>query len=359
MYERIVALQEVLREEKLESILVTDPANVFYLTGLWDQVGKGFWVFVCQNNFWVITSVFYKNIIEEKVSASHLIMCSAEASRSQKLLGLAGEINKIAFEKESLSYAEYEFFEKVLSSKELVPCAGLVEKIRKIKDQKEIQKIKKAVKITDQAFESALKIIKPGVSEIFIGRKIREIMEDMGAEGTAFDSIVASGKNGADIHHTCSQKKIKTGEMVIIDIGAKYKEYCADFTRTIFIGKATPKFKNIYQIVLEVQKNSISRCNAGSSIGGSFSAVVDDFKKYGESENFIHALGHGVGVEIHELPHIGRYDNQGSFEDGMVVAIEPGLYYKDFGGVRIEDLCLIAGKCKPMSKVSKELIEIL
>jgi len=358
MYERIVALQEALREENLESILVTNPANIFYLAGLWDPIEKGFWLFVCQNNFWVITSVFHKNIAEEKISKNHLAV-SLKSSRLQNFLDLASRTNRIFFEKDSLTYAEYDFFKKSLNGKEFVPCSGLVEKIRKTKDQKEVQKIKKAVKITDQAFEEILKIIRPGVSEIFIGRKVREIMEDLGAEGMAFEPIVASGKSGADLHHVCSQKKIKIGEMAIIDIGAKYKGYCADFTRTIFIGKATPKFKNIYQMVLEVQKNSISRCCAGSSISRSFSAAMDDFKKYREEENFIHSLGHGVGVEVHELPHIGSYDSQSNFENGMVVAIEPGLYRKGFGGVRIEDLCLIDGACKPMSKISKEIIEIL
>jgi Xaa-Pro aminopeptidase len=357
MFERIAALQKVLCEENLESILVTDPANIFYFTGLWDPIEKGFWLFVCQNNFWVVTSIFHKNIAEEKIPKDHLVI-SLKSSRLQNFLDLASGINKISFEKDSLTYAEYEIFKKALKNKEFTPCSGLAEKIRKIKTKDEIEKIRKAAKITDNAFEEVLKIIKPGQSEIFIGRKIREMMEDLGADGTAFDSIVASGKNGTDLHHTCSQKKIKDGEMIIIDIGAKYKGYCADFTRTVFVGKATPKFKKMYQMVLEVYKNSISRCHAGLPISGSFSAAMDDFKKNGEENNFIHALGHGVGIEAHELPYLGSYEGQGNFENGMVVAIEPGLYHKGFGGVRIEDLCLINGKCKPFSKISKEIVEI-
>jgi Xaa-Pro aminopeptidase len=359
MFERVAALQKVLREKNLESILVTNPANVFYFTGLGDPIEPGFWLFARQDNFWVITTDFHRAVAQERILKKHLAMTSAKSRRIEKLLSLSGRTSRVAFERESILYHEYEFFKKSLKGKEFAPCSGLVENIRKIKDRKEIQKIKKAVRITDEAFGEILKIVKPGMSEIFVGRKIREAMEDLGADGTAFDSIVASGRNAADLHHDCSQKKIKNGEMVVIDIGARYKGYCADFTRTIFIGKAPLKFKKIYQIVLEVQEKSISRCCAGLPIAAVHPAAKNDFKKYGEEGNFIHALGHGVGIEAHELPHVGSYEGQGNFENGMIVAIEPGLYHNGYGGVRIEDLCLIDGACKPMSNVSKKIIEIL
>ena len=230
--------------------------------------------------------------------------------------------------------------------------------MRQIKNKEEIKLIKKAAQITDKTFAELLKLIKPEVTELFLKRKVLEIMQDLGAQGCSFDPIVAGGKNSADPHYEGSNKKIKTGEMVVIDIGARYKNYDADMTRMVFVGKAPQKYINMYNIVLEAQEKALRDCQIGASPKIAFDNCVENFKKHGEDRYFTHGLGHGVGIDIHELPNLSPAGT-GTFENGMVFTVEPGLYHVGWGGIRIEDLCVIQnGKCAIISKTPKKLIEI-
>jgi len=146
--------------------------------------------------------------------------------------------------------------------------------------------------------------------------------------------------------------------MIVIDLGARYKNYCADMTRTVFLGKAAAKYKNLYNIVLETQEKSLEECKPGASPKQVFDNCVENFKKYGEDRFFTHGLGHGVGIDIHELPNLSPAGT-GGFENGMVFTVEPGLYHLGWGGIRVEDLCAIQnGKCAILSKTEKNLIEI-
>ncbi len=352
---RIEKIQDKLKDKNLGAILITNPSNIFYLTGL---KGAGeereFLMVVSRNDLQIITSEIYKADVERKFPGNFIIPKKGFFAEATKIFK---KYKKIGFERENLKYNEYEILKKNLKGKKFIPVSGLVEDFRKIKDKEEIKIIKKAAEITDKTFYSILKIIKPGLTEKFIQRKIIEIMENFGADGISFEPYVASGKGSAEPHYQASDKKLKNNEILLIDMGAKYKGYCSDFTRTIFIGKASQKFKNLYNIVLETQENAIKNCKVGYSTRKLHEESVINFKKYKEDKYFTHCLGHGVGINIHESPGIGTKSTN-KFENGMVFAIEPGLYHKNFGGIRIEDLCLIDGKCKVLSKATKELIEI-
>ena len=168
---------------------------------------------------------------------------------------------------------------------------------------------------------------------------------------------MASGRASAEPHYRPLNKKIRSGEILLIDMGARYKGYCSDFTRTVFIGKPTQRFKKLYSIVLETQKKAIKKCRVGYPVKRLYEDCGLNFKKYKEDKYFVHSLGHGVGIDIHEFPHIG-INSKERFKNGMVFTIEPGLYHKNLGGIRIEDLCVMDKNCEVLSKASKKLIEV-
>ncbi|MDI6591966.1 MAG: Xaa-Pro peptidase family protein [Patescibacteria group bacterium] len=354
MKKRIERIQERLKEESLDAFLVSNPSNIFYLTEFKGILGEREFLLIISKEGWkLILPRMYSARAPQRNSR---ITKEREGLFSKAIEGLK-DFRKIGFEENDLKYGEYEKLKRGLKGKELFPRSGFCEELREIKSRREMNLIKKATKITDQTFFSILKMIKPGLAEKWLQRKIIEIMEDFGAEGPAFLPIIASGPGSAEPHHLASNKKIKKGEILLLDFGAKYKGYCSDFTRTIYIGKANQKFKKLYNIVLETQKLAIKKCRAGYSIKKLYQEAVSNFKKYKEDKHFIHGLGHGVGIDAHEFPGIG-INSKGRFENGMVFTIEPGLYHKNFGGIRIEDLCLIDRGCKVLSKATKKLIEI-
>lgn len=358
MKKRIKKIQEKLKEKKWDAFLVTNPSNIFYLSGLKGAAEeREFLMIISKDDFKVITTRIYQTEIREKIPRENFIIAKERGGLFNGAFEVLKKYQLIGFEKEDLKYGEYENLKGNLRGRKFLPLSMTIEDLRKIKDEEEIKTIKKAAEITDKTFYSILKIIKPGLTEKFIQRKLIEIMENLGAEGLSFKPVVASGKGSAEPHHFVLNKKIKNNEILLIDMGAKYKGYCSDFTRTIFIGKAPKRFKKLYNIVLETQKMAIKKCREGYSIEKLYQDATDNFKKYKEDRYFLHGLGHGVGIDIQESPNIA-INSKGKFEKGMVFTIEPGLYHKNFGGVRIENLCLINEGCQVLSKAIKELIEI-
>lgn len=356
---RVKKVQDKLKEKNIGAFLISNLSNIFYLTDLKECSGddKVFLMVVSKNNFRVIVPKLYQIEAERKIANKNLVVLEGKSSLFKEALKILKKYQKIGFEKEDLKYNEYDFLKKNLKGRKIIPLSMLVEDFRKIKDKSEIKIIKKAAEITDKTFEEILKIIKPGLTEKFIQRKIVEIMENLGVEGVSFEPIVAAGKGSAEPHYFASGKKIKSGEILLIDMGVKYKGYCSDFTRTVFVGKAPPRFKKLYSIVLETQEEAIKNAKVGYSVKKLHQDSVLNFKKYKEDKYFIHSLGHNVGVDIHEFPILGA-GGKGKFENGMVFTIEPGLYHKNFGGIRIEDLCLMNENCEVLSKFPKKLIEI-
>ena len=356
---RIKKVQDKLKEKNIGAFLITNLSNIFYLTGLKECPGddKVFLMVVSKNNFRVIVPQLYQSEAERAIAKKNVVILKGKSSLFKEALKILKKYHKIGFEKEDLKYSEYDALKKNLKGKKLIPVSKFIEDFRKIKDREEIKRIKKAAEITDKTFYRILKIIKPGLTEKFIQRKIIEIIENLGAERVAFEPVVSSGKGSAEPHYLASNKKIKNNDILLIDMGVRYEGYDSDFTRTVFVGKASQRFKKLYNIVLETQKMAIKKCKVGYPIKKLYQDSVSSFEKYKEDKYFIHSLGHGVGVDIHEFPIIGIKD-QGKFENGMVFAIEPGLYHKNFGGIRIEDLCLMNGSCEALSKFPKKIIEI-
>jgi len=359
MEQRINKLQQTLASGKMDALIVTNPANIYYLTGINNfDSEKGFLLVIAENDWKIITSRFYQNRVETAVSQNRVVYVERGDSMSKNAATFIGDRLRVGFERGDVSYAQFEVFKTAFRKKKLVPAGGFIEQMRQIKDETELALIKKAAAITDKTFAQVLPLIKPGVTELQLKRKITEIMQDLGASGGSFDPIVASSKYAADPHYEGANKKIKTGEMIVIDMGARYKNYDADMTRMVFVGKATEKYRRLYQIVAETQELALKDCVLGTPLSQAFDNCVANFRKYGEDEYFTHGLGHGTGIEIHEEPSLSP-SGMGSFENGMVFTVEPGLYHPGWGGIRIEDLCaMVGGKTVILSKTPKRLIEI-
>ena len=357
--ERIKSLQKKIAGSKFEAFIVSGTSNNYYLANVVDTGNKNaFYCVISKNGFKFVTSNFHLKQALEQVPRENIAIADKKTGFGQTIAGILANSLNIGFESDHLTYSQYESFKKLLKGKKLTPLRGLVEQARRIKDEAEIKLIKKAAAITDKSFLELVKLIKPGVNELWLKQKTSQIMTDLGATGVAFDHIIAGGKNSADPHYQGSGRSIKKGEMIIIDIGARYKNYNADMTRMVFVGKATEKYKKLYQIVLETNRNAIDHCKPGVGAATLFDEAVKNFARYGEDQYFTHSLGHGVGIDIHELPNISP-NSPDIIENGMVFSIEPGIYHLGWGGIRIEDLCVMQnGKCKILSKISKTLIEI-
>ena len=221
---------------------------------------------------------------------------------------------------------------------DLVETEHIIEKQRVIKDDDEIENIKKACELTDKCFSHIIKYIKKGMTEKQIANEIERYFKQNGADGLAFDTIVASGENSSKPHSSVTNRKIASGDVILLDFGCKYNGYCSDMTRTIFMNRIPEKVKQVYDLVLRNQKNFIKEAKESANIKTLTKMVENDFRIY--EYDLIHALGHGVGMEVHELPFLSsKKDNL--LKENMVIAVEPGIYIPGKFGVRIEDTILI------------------
>ena len=227
--------------------------------------------------------------------------------------------------------------------------------MRVIKDEDEIKLMKKAASIGDKALEQVLKIIKPGVMEIEIAAELEYQMRKLGGEGTSFDTIVASGKRSAIPHGVASKKRVKKGELITIDFGTFYKGYASDMTRTFALGKPSKQLIEIYDVVYNAQKNAREKVKLGMKMKEVDALARNYIAQKGYGDRFTHSLGHGVGLNVHERPHVSQQSKE-VLKEGMVITIEPGVYVPGKGGVRIEDMVVfINGKKTILTRFPREL----
>lgn len=228
--------------------------------------------------------------------------------------------------------------------------------MRTIKDDNEIAKIRRACEITDNCFTHLLEYIKVGMTERQIAFEIEKYFIENGANGLAFDTIVASGENSSKPHAVPTKRKIQSGDNITIDFGAKYKGYCSDMTRTIFVGSVSDEVRNLYNFILEGQLRATNKIKDG--VDGKSVARGVQIEYNARNFELIHALGHGVGLEVHELPYLS-YRSSYILKENMVVTNEPGIYIPEKIGIRIEDTILVNKlESEVLTKSSKELIVI-
>ncbi|MGX7203871.1 M24 family metallopeptidase [Enterococcus pingfangensis] len=352
MIKRIEKLRALMKNEVIDAYLVTSPANLRYLTNFTGTAGLAF---ITLDKAFFITDFRYTEQANEQVEEMTIIQQQGDiVGEIIKLVEKEG-ISVLGFEDALMTYAEYSVFEEVIDA-ELAPASGMIEKLREQKDTGEIAIIEKACAIADEGFEYILKMIRPGMTEIEVANQLDFFMRSLGASGTSFDTIVASGIRSALPHGVASEKMIQQGDMITLDFGCVYQGYVSDITRTFAIGDPGQQLKDIYQIVLAAQLKVIETAQAGVT-GAQLDAVARDFiTEAGYGEAFGHSTGHGIGMEIHEGPNISR-SNKHPLSAGNVITDEPGIYLAGLGGVRIEDdLVILAEGNRILTKAPKELI---
>lgn len=356
--ERIARLRKQLKERGLDAFVVLNRTNTRYLTGF---AGSYSVTIVDGNSARFITDSRYAEIAEGALDKGFQILCRPTkdvAAYFEDIYKKSG-YRKIGFE-ESITVAEFDALGKLTkkAKSKLERAEAAILDMRAVKDETELAIIKKAVALADRMMANAQASIKAGMSELELSKIIRRSSEDLGGEGQSFDNIVASGPNASKPHHRGSTRKMKAGDMVTIDLGGVVGGYCSDLTRTPALGKITQKFEAIYNACLEANMAAIKGIRPGMTGEEADQFAREVIEKAGYGKFFGHGLGHGVGLEIHEGPRLAP-ESKAKLVPGMIVTIEPGIYVPGFGGVRIEDYCLITDKgVKVLSKAPKELVAL-
>ena len=353
---RLKRLREKIRTEKLDAMFVRYASNLRYISG---YSGSNGMTYITADDAWFFTDFRYKTQSAAEVNNMNIVVpVGKDLIQAMKETGCVKPGTKIGFEGDRLSYAEVEKLKTLFSDSEFISKPRLMEDLASVKESIELDYLREAARLTDEAFLKLIPEIKPGISEKMLDAKLSYIMKELGADKDSFDTIVASGANGSRPHHSPTEKLLQKGELVTIDFGALYKGYHGDVTRTVCLGKADIKQREIYDIVLKAQELSINALRAGKT-GKEIDAVSRDYiSSKGYGENYGHGLGHGLGLEIHAEPRLSPIYEETLLEN-QVVTVEPGIYIPEWGGVRIEDdVIILKDGIENMTKATKELLEL-
>ena len=338
MIDRISKLLARFDELDLDAVLVSSAYNRRYLSGF---TGSSGYLIITKTARYMLTDFRYIEQGKEQCIAYEIIDYYKKGllDTIEDIL-LKESISSIGFEDSKLTVKEFEQLITKFESIKWIEMNNMIEEIRMIKDDSEIELIAHAASIGDAAFSHIIDYIKPGMTEIEVAIELEYYMKKNGASKLSFDSIVASGKRSSLPHAMPTNKVIEHGDFVTLDFGCIYKGYCSDMTRTIVIGEASDKQKEIYALVLKAQLNACNNIKAGiiGKVGDGYARDIID--KAGYRINFGHGLGHGLGLEVHEKPRLSLL-SEDLIKENMIMSIEPGIYIPGFGGVRIEDLVLI------------------
>lgn len=350
---KIRSLREKLKNLNLEGMIVTNPVNIRYLTNI---ESEGILLITRKENIFLTYTMYMEDVKRTLTIDDEVIVADMRDVSIEEAQNFFVFCENIGFEENYVTYEQYKRLKQRYRINNMVETDGIIEKQRMIKDEDEIENIKKACEITDKCFEHLLTFIKEGMTEKEIALEIEMFFKTHGAEGNSFDPIVAVGENSSIPHWKPGNRKVKNADPILIDMGCKYKGYRSDMTRTIFMGCILEEIKPVYDLVLKNQKNVLDEMRNNCSIKNISRSVEDSFK----FNNFtlIHGLGHGVGLDIHEMPNI-HSKNESFLRENMVVTDEPGIYIPGKYGIRIEDTVLInKNDCIPLTKSRKEYVVI-
>ena len=353
---RIDNLRSRFKDLEIDAFLVTDDENRRYLSGF---VGTAGYLFITPKSAVLATDSRYT---EQAGDQAPDYRVDGSRGRLDGLAALAGEegVKRLGVEADHVTVHLLDRFKAAASESdngakqlELVPTTGVPLGLRAFKDADELALLQRSIDIADKAFTTVAETIRAGDTEEEIAWRIEVAVREQGAESLSFPTIVGSGPNAALPHHRAGERKIQEGESIVIDMGARYRGYCSDLTRTVVVGEPDDQFKKVYDTVLAAQLMAIESVEAGMT-----GAEVDNLARAviveaGYGELFGHSLGHGVGLEVHEAPWVAsRVEDK--LRDGMTFTIEPGIYISGWGGVRIEDIVVLEnGRARVLSHAPK------
>lgn len=347
----------VLKDIEAEALLVTDEYNIRYLSGF---TGGEAVLYISPVRKVLVTDSRYTEAAQ-KESDFDVIEWNSHNRKSDIIADCveSDSVLRLAYEDEAMLCCEFNMFkEKLCRIKEWVPAHDKLNRLRSIKTPEELDYMRKAESVGDEAFSRLLGILRPGMTELEVVAELEYQMRRCGSEKTSFDTIAASGLNSSMPHAVPSGKKLEPGDFLTLDFGCKYNGYCSDMTRTVVIGKAGEEQKKIYDIVLRANIEAEQLIRAGLRGCDVDKAARDIIEAEGYGKYFGHGLGHSVGLFIHESPRLSPKDET-VLCSGMVETVEPGIYIPGFGGVRIEDMVIVTDNGhENLSHSPKELIEI-
>ena len=341
-----------LAERKLDALLVSFSPNLRYLSGFTGSNGN---LLLMPGRCILFTDPRYQIQVTQETT------CQVRIAKGPLVVDVLAAIRRlrlgrIGYEPARMTCGFYESLKSKLPMKaSLEPVAGWIEELRMVKSPDEVARIRRSVETNSRAFEQAVARVRTGMKERDLAAELEYRMRRLGAEKPSFETIVAGGVRSAMPHAQPTAAPLKSGDLVVVDMGAVQDGYCSDMTRMLFLGQPTAKVKRTYRAVLEAQLAGIDAVRAGATTVGVDLAAREVLKGYGLDQAFIHSTGHGLGLEIHEPPRIGKRDKK-RLQTGMAITIEPGVYLEGFGGIRIEDTVIVTDKgCEVLTKTSKDL----
>ncbi len=330
----------MLSQRRLGALVETGLENIRYLTGF---TGSSAYLVFTGKRRTLVTDSRYESQAREEVKKNGF---SVKIYKKDLFSVISGIIEKTApagaagADGSRLSYSSFRKLRAALKPRRLRDVGDLVSRLRMVKEPAEADLISRSAAILEGGFRRAARLLRPGAVERVVARRVEDYFIGRGAEGVSFESIVASGPRGALPHGKASDKTVERGELVVVDMGARFEGYCSDATRTYCIGRPTALQKKIYSIVKEAQLLAAARIREGVKASSVDSAARSHIRKAGYGRNFGHGTGHGIGLEVHEGPGLGPRSRD-ILTEGMVVTVEPGIYLPGWGGVRIEDMVVV------------------
>jgi Xaa-Pro aminopeptidase len=352
-------VRDAMKELKLDGLLLTHPPDLAYLTNFTGDDSIGL---MGLKEFYLVTDFRYHE--QAMMEAGWLQVVLRDAKMSDALVEALtqAKVKRVGYEANWTTVGQLKALEGSLAEKKLagsiefVPLENVMVNVRKVKDDHEVDLIRKSVAIAEEAFEAVRGEIKAGLTENYIAGLMVFELRSRGASDASFPVIVAAGSNSSLPHYRPGEKEVQRDQPLLLDWGALYKGYCSDLTRTLLIGRIPDKIRKIYRVVLEAQQAAIKFLRPGVTTLQADRVARDVIDRAGFEKQFGHGLGHGLGRDIHELPAMRKTGGEEELRPGMVVTVEPGIYLPGEGGVRIEDDVLITHSgCEVLSTLDKSL----
>jgi Xaa-Pro aminopeptidase len=350
------ALVSRLNENKADYLLITSPANWYYLTGFTGESGA---LVVSLKPTALVTDGRFTVQAREETSGVRVVLQKGSLFESVGQFLKGTTARRVGFDPTQIAVSQLESVRKATGSRlRWIPTPGMVEALRMCKDASELMQMRKAAVLAGEVVQEAIGLLKPGIREFEVGAEIEYQIRKKGASGPAFETIVAFGARAALPHARPTAKRLRKNELVVLDLGVILGHYCSDITRTVFFGRASGRIRTWYKAVLEAQAAAVATVKNGASCGDVDAAARQVLRGYRLDRLFVHSTGHGLGLEVHEDPRVARGQKK-RLEPGNVITIEPGVYAEGIGGIRIEDdVAVHADHTEVLTRIPRDLIEI-
>jgi Xaa-Pro aminopeptidase len=353
---RVHALQKLLKADGLDALVITSPADWYYLCGFSGESGA---LLADRRGLTLVTDGRFTVQAAEELEGVKVVLQRDGLFRSCGEVCAQAKYRAVGFDPVQIAVAQLASLKKAAGrGLRWQEASGLTAAFRARKDERELAQMRKAAVLACAVMEHTIKLLKPGVREFEIAAEIEYQMRKRGASGAAFESIVAFGARGALPHARPTAKRLRKNELVVLDLGAILGKYCSDITRTVYVGKAPAKVRLWYQAVLEAQAAAIGAIAPGATCGEVDAAARGVLAAYRLDQQFVHSTGHGLGLEIHEDPRLAK-GQKTQLATGNVVTVEPGVYFAGVGGIRIEDdVAVHENGSEILTRASREFIEL-